>query len=107
MSVGIGLAEPLGPHRQAVRVDATVQELIGKRPPVMAAPAVGVEGGDCAGVRSVRQAEPQIYGRPACGTSTIAVNRTASRASRRWASRKSGAAQTNSVRPSSPPNPQA
>ena len=41
---------------------------------------------------------------PACGTSTVVVTSTASRASMRRCSRKSGAAQSSSVRPSSPPS---
>ena len=48
-----------------------------------------------------------VHGSPAWGTSTVVVNSTASRASMRRCSRKSGAAHSSSVRPSSPPSMQA
>jgi DNA-binding transcriptional LysR family regulator len=53
----------------------------------------------------VEAAEAELtYGRPACGTSTVVLSSTASRAALRASSWKSGAAQATSVRPSSPPS---
>jgi len=53
-----------------------------------------------AGSRRLRRAHDASQGSPACGDSTTVVSSTASLALARLASRKSGAAQSSSVRPS-------
>src|SRR5919109_4359634 len=56
----IGFPQPLTPHRYTVGDDVTVEEGVGIRSPVAAAPAVGVKRGDGLSVRVAGKSESQI-----------------------------------------------